>query len=150
MKSKQLIIALVLVLSLALWPATVDAVAKKGKLTKVVEITRHDFVDIDTDQPSVHIDGFDTTIVLDHEATVLVHGVLVVSNDSGQFAPTVVVDDVPDPDPLVFVSGAIPILHSITLAPGTHSLSVVVFGVNGHPVPLGFGYRDRRLVILVF
>lgn len=141
-------LALMVLLTIAAASTPTFAAGKKGRLTKVLEITRHDFHDVDADVPSVEIEGFNSTIVVDHEAQVLVHGILTVGNSSYPLAVTVVVDGLPDPDPLVFTTGILPILRSFSLPPGTHEVKVVVNGVDGQPVH--FAYRDRRLVVLVF
>lgn len=144
----QRLLALALLLAVAACPLSVEAKGKKGKLNKVVEITRHDFHDLDTDVPGpVEIEGLAVSIELDHEATVLIHGIVGVGGDFGSLR--VVIDGQPESDPLYFPGGRpVPILHTATLSPGTHEIKIAAYARDGEF--LHFGYGERRLVVIVF
>lgn len=142
-------IALLLLFAALLVPVSVDAGGKKGKLSNAVEVTRKDIVRIER-VASADIDGMTVTITLDHTAVVLVQGVLRCGSDDPSAIISVVVNGQSEPDPLVCSPrGSIPILHLMTLEPGTHTIKLVVSAANVALID-EIGFLDRRLVVLSY
>ena len=145
------ILSILLVASLA--PLPIAAKGKKGKLNETISVTRTERVELNVPgNTDTDVDGLTVSVTVDHEAIVLVHGVLGFGQRNYGFVQVgISVDEQDDPEPLQYLTNddtpnVLPLLRSVTLQPGTHSIRVRM----RQSVALQGVLFDRRFVVLVF
>lgn len=132
-------------------PAQSTAKGKKGKLNETISVTLHD----PTGQsgPDYFDSGLNALFTVDHEATVLCHGVMDAHVEEGDVVIGIFVDGQEDPDPMTWPNFGQhkAFLRSFTVPAGTHSVSVRVKDSENPPGGQPFaGVGERRMVVQVF
>lgn len=149
--TSQFAVAIATALALTFIPANGIAKGKKGKLNETISITLHD----QTGQsgPDYFDSGLNASFTVDHEATVLCHGVMDAGVEEGDVVIAIFVDGQEDPDPMTWPNFGRQkaFLRSFTISPGTHTVSVRVKDSESLPggQPSVFT-GERRMVVQIF